>query len=125
MIKHHYECETCKHTFDTGKIIKRDGSEYECCPLCESWNYNITNLYVRELDGMHFVEYSSPSIGMTIFGSGDSTEVQRVINRMMSLRWDVFQSVIAAQNPDQEARLYLDNKPCLMNSFTPLSNTSN
>jgi hypothetical protein len=97
-----------------------DDSKHECCPYCESWNYFITNLSIRPANGMFFVEYSSPELGMTLFTSKDSTETWRVLNRMMNLKWDVFNSVISEQ-PAHEARLYLSDEPCLINNFTPLS----
>jgi len=91
--------------------------EYERCPLCESWNFHLTNIFLNKTDdGVYLVEYVSPSLGLTLFSSEDNAEAQRVLNRMLNLKWDVFKSVIS-DNPAYEARLYLCGEPCLMNGF--------
>ena len=121
MKKHHYQCKTCCHMFDTAKIITgRNGSKYERCPSCGSWNYYLTNLSVitTDDDSVHLVEYKSPSLYMTLFKSLDRTKARRVYNRIINLKWDVFQSIISGC-PPYEARLYLDDQPCLMNGFMP------
>jgi len=122
MKKHHYQCRTCYHTFDTGKIIiDGEGHKNERCPFCESWNYYLTNLSVTlTANGIYLVEYNSPALGITLFGSADSTEAYRVFYRMENLKWDVFQKVLAGQ-PDHEARTYLNDEPCIMNGFKSLA----
>jgi DNA-directed RNA polymerase subunit RPC12/RpoP len=119
--KFKYHCETCKHDFDTGKMITADGKQYERCPLCGSWNYGITNLSVVKLDnGLYTVDYDSPSIGITIFSSYDESEAIRVKNRLHNLKWDIFNKIILSGKTSQQVRLYLDKIPCIMNGYEPL-----
>ena len=122
MEKHHYQCKTCYHTFDIGKVrVDDDGRECQRCLFCESWNYHLTNLSVTFVENsIYRVEYVSPTLGITLFSSKDSTEVYRVFYRMQNLKWDMFQNILA-EEPDHETRLYLSDEPCMMNGFKPLA----
>ena len=120
MSKFHYYCKTCHHYFSDGKMITDGmGKKYERCPNCLSWNYELTNLSVMDTEnGVFYVEYDSPCEGMTLFASNDIDKAHRVCNRMRNLKWEVFRSVLAV-SPAHEAKLYLNNKPCLMNGYEP------
>jgi hypothetical protein len=121
MKEHHYQCKTCRCTFDFSiKTTDGNGREHECCPNCGSWNYHLTNLSVISTDDndVYLVDYSSPGMGMTLYSTPDKAEAYRVYNRMLNLKWDVFQSIISG-NSAHEVKLYLNNQPCMMNGFEP------
>ncbi len=115
----HYHCETCGHDFDIGKPwFDGQGQDYKRCPECESWNYGLANLSLKNLgDGIFTVDYVSPSTGMTLFSSRIKSEAQKVLNRFWNLTWEQFQE-IAAGNSVEKARLYLAGKDSLLCRFT-------
>ena len=120
MKKHRYKCITCNHQFDAGILVQigfMEHEEYnERCPSCESWNYCLTNLSMRKLaNGVFAIDYSSPSLGMTLFCSPDEQQTRKAMNRLLSLKWDVFLRVL--DDSSQEISLYLSGESCLMNNY--------
>lgn len=120
MQKHRYRCITCNHLFDTGILVQTGFMEHEehseRCPNCESWNYCLTNLSMRKLgDDMFAIDYSSPSLGMTLFCSPDERQTRKAMNRLLCLKWNVFLRVL--DDSSKEVSLFLSGEPCLMNDF--------
>ena len=107
MTNSHYQCHTCKKEFDISKTETNGyGQEYEVCPQCLSWNYYLTNLSIIKFDDMYSVDYSSPSVGMTLFMSKNELEVRKVYNRLRNLKWEVFVELVSGDYPS-EIRKYI------------------
>ena len=119
---HRYLCRACHNTFDKGSIIQTDNDKHkelsERCPACASWNYYLANLTITEVCQSHFsISYLSASGEITLFSSNNRTVVQKAINRIRNLKWDVFRKVL--KDAAREVQAYLDGKPCLMNNYQP------
>ena len=117
-----YHCNTCSHEFNQGKIkTDYNGKKYERCPKCGSWNYELTNIsFGKSEGGTYTVIYNPPaSETVTLFMSLDEREAVLVMNRVLNLKWTVFEKIMLTEQFPQQARMYLDKIPCLMNNFTP------
>ena len=115
-----YKCLACGNTFKYGQPIvtnNETGETHDRCPKCLSWNFVIRDLSIKEYpDGMLAVDYNSPSVGMTLYVAEDMREAKKVINRLKSLKWEVFMDVIS-DNPAEQIKKYLNGCDSPMGQF--------